>query len=574
MDDLKLNLMLGPYRLDRIVGRGGMGTVYAATEMSTGEQAAIKVLSPALAADESFRERFKAEIESLKKLQHPSIVQLFGFGEQDGHLFYVMELVDGRNLQEELRHGRRFTWREVTTISIEICAALKHAHDHGIIHRDLKPANLLLTPDDQIKLFDFGIARLFGVTALTTGSVMGTADYMAPEQSEGKPVDPRTDLYSLGSVIYALLVGKPPFAGKSIAEVVHKVRFDTPIPVCRIVNDVPIEMEQLIDQLLEKQPEHRVPTALAVSHRLRAMEHALSLPPADAAAQLQELETDEIEPTAGEVISNRPTIQLPSNKTESVEAVRVTATEIPNSKAHFTRVDDTKTQTRPTIPWSAIGSLLVVVTIGFLSFFAIRAWTQPPQSDALYNRIMQTKDADDDRRFLAAESDVDQFLDRFAEDPRRDEVAEIKESIELDRLERRLNLQLRRSRSSPQPLEQLYLDAMRKATSDPARSVGELQAILDLYTDDTELSPNDEQRLKLVRRQQQTLQRRLERESRAHLQLLDDRLKAAETLAPSHPQQARSIYLSIVELYGRHSWAAEPVEHARQALTQFPQGSP
>ena len=574
MDDLNLNLMLGPYRLDRIVGRGGMGTVYAATEMSTGEQAAIKVLSPTLADDESFRERFKAEIESLKKLQHPNIVQLYGFGEQDGHLFYVMELVDGRNLQEELRQGRRFNWREVTAISIEICTALKHAHDHGIIHRDLKPANLLLTSDEQIKLVDFGIARLFGVSAMTTGSVMGTADYMAPEQSEGKPVDPRTDLYSLGSVMYALLVGKPPFSGKSIAEVVHKVRFDTPIPVCRIVNEAPIEMEQLIDQLLEKQPDRRVPTALAVSHRLRAMEHALSLPPADADAQLQELETDEMEPASGEVISNRPTIQLPSNKTESVEAVHVTTTEIPNSKAHFTRVDDTEPQTQATIPWSALGSLLFVVTIGFLSFIAIRAWTQPPQADALYQRIMQTKDADDDRWFIAAESDVDQFLDRFPEDPRQNEVSEIKDSIELDRLERRLNLQLRRSRSSPQPLEQLYLDAMRKATSDPAQSVSELQAILDLYTDDSELSPSDEQRLKLVRRQRQTLQRRIDRESTAHLQLLEDRLKAAKSLATSDPEQARAIYLGIVELYGRHSWAAAPVKQAQQALAELAPNSP
>ena len=238
---------------------------------------AVKLLSPALATDATFRERFSSEIESLKKLRHPNIVQLYGYGEQDGQLYYSMELIEGSNLQEELRRGRRFTWRDVTQIAIDVCAALKHAHDHGVIHRDLKPANLLYTQDDRVKLLDFGIAKLFGNTGVTTGSVMGTADYMAPEQAEGRAVGPRTDLYSLGSVMYALLAGRPPFVGKSVPEVVHKVRFEPPIPVSRIAADVPVELDHLIEQLLEKNPQKRIPTALATAHRLKAMEHALSV---------------------------------------------------------------------------------------------------------------------------------------------------------------------------------------------------------------------------------------------------------------------------------------------------------
>jgi len=190
---------LGPYKIGRTLGRGGMGTVYAGVSLESGEDAAVKVLSAAMAREEGFRERFEAEIESLRKLSHPNIVKLFGFGEQDGHLFYSMELVDGHSLEEELQAGRTFDWRETTDLAIQVCRALKHAHDRGVIHRDIKPANLLLAADGTVKLSDFGIAKLFGNSGMTAdGGVLGTAEYMAPEQADGRPVTHRCDLYSLG----------------------------------------------------------------------------------------------------------------------------------------------------------------------------------------------------------------------------------------------------------------------------------------------------------------------------------------------------------------------------------------
>ena len=189
---------LGPYRLEKTLGRGGMGAVFLGVHDTTGDKAAVKVLAPNLADDAVFRERFKSEVQTLKQLLHPNIVKLHGFGEEDGHLYYVMEYVPGRNLQDELAAGRRFTWREVTRLGVQIAQALKHAHDRGVVHRDLKPANLLLTDDDQIKLTDFGIAKLYGGTHVTAdGSVMGTADYMSPEQARGKQVPRRCHLYSL-----------------------------------------------------------------------------------------------------------------------------------------------------------------------------------------------------------------------------------------------------------------------------------------------------------------------------------------------------------------------------------------
>lgn len=269
---------LGPYRLEKTLGRGGMGAVFLGVHDVTGEKAAVKVLAPNLADDAVFRERFKSEVQTLKQLLHPNIVKLHGFGEEDGHLYYVMEYVPGRNLQDELAAGRRFTWRDVTRIGVQVSQALKHAHDRGVVHRDLKPANLLLTDDDQIKLTDFGIAKLYGGTHVTAdGSVMGTADYMSPEQARGKQVTSRCDLYSLGSVLYALLTGKPPFAGKSLTEVIHNLMQEKPIALRRLAPDTPAELEAIVLQLLEKDPQKRIPTAIAVANRLKALEHALSI---------------------------------------------------------------------------------------------------------------------------------------------------------------------------------------------------------------------------------------------------------------------------------------------------------
>ena len=270
---------LGPYRIGKRIGRGGMGTVYQGENVETGQPAAIKVLSPRLAVEEGFRDRFETEIETLKKLKHPNIVRLYGFGEQEGHLYYVMELVEGTNLEDELQAGRRFNWRETIHLGIMLARALKHAHDHGVIHRDLKPANLLLTGESDVKLADFGIARLFGNTRITSdGGLVGTAEYMAPEQADGRLVTFHCDLYSLGGVMFAMLSGRPPFKGGSLPELLQYHRFSEPPHVSRFAADVPQELDQMIVRLLSKDPQARATNAMVVAKQLGAMEHALSLP--------------------------------------------------------------------------------------------------------------------------------------------------------------------------------------------------------------------------------------------------------------------------------------------------------
>ncbi len=268
---------LGPYRVIRRLGRGGMGVVFEAVHEETGEPAAVKILSLTLAQESDFRGRFELEIEALRKLRHPNIVRLLGFGEQDDVLFYVMELIRGRSLEDELRGGRLFTWRETTEIGIQVCRALKHAHDRGIIHRDLKPANLLITEDGTVKLSDFGIARLFGMAGQTgAGSVLGTIEYMAPEQAEALPVGPKSDLYSLGAVMYALLTGRPPFKVRSFAEILQLHRHATPDSVRLYAPQVPDGLDRILQELLAKDPDRRIATASLVGRRLQAMLHALT----------------------------------------------------------------------------------------------------------------------------------------------------------------------------------------------------------------------------------------------------------------------------------------------------------
>lgn len=264
---------LGPYTIERRIGRGGMGTVFSAITDVTGERTAVKVLSAAHdGREEGFHDRFAAEIDSLRTLRHPNIVRILGYGDEEDCRYYVMELVDGQSMQEALDAGRRYTWQESVRFGIQICKALKHAHDHGIIHRDIKPANLLLAPDGTVKLSDFGIAKQFGNSGMTAdGGVIGTAEYMAPEQADGRPVTVRADLYSFGGVLYNLLCGRPPFRAKNLMEMLQLQRFAEPDPVNRLNPAVPRPLSDLVGQLLLKEPAKRPATALVVLRQLEAI---------------------------------------------------------------------------------------------------------------------------------------------------------------------------------------------------------------------------------------------------------------------------------------------------------------
>ena len=261
---------IGPYQIERPIGAGGMGTVYLGRHEDTDQLAAVKVLPNSLAREAGFVERFAREIESLRKLKNPHVVELYEDGVSDETYYYAMEFIDGETVTDRIRRQKRLPWEDVIHFSIQICSALKAAHNAGIIHRDLKPSNLLIETSGKLKLTDFGVAQLFAANKLTaTGGIIGTAEYMSPEQAQGKRTTKHSDLYSLGAVMYTMICGRPPFVGKTTLDLVQKHQYGQFDKPSRYVPDIPQWLEDIVCKLLSKKPEDRFPDAYVLSLRLQ-----------------------------------------------------------------------------------------------------------------------------------------------------------------------------------------------------------------------------------------------------------------------------------------------------------------
>lgn len=261
---------IGPYLIDSKIGSGGMGNVYHGTHETTGQEAAIKVLPASMAREEGFVNRFSREVAALRKVSSPHIVQIFEDGQTaDGSYYFSMEFVDGETLTSMISRRQKLPWSEVIEVSLQIASALKAAHDTGIIHRDLKPSNLMIAEDGSVKLADFGVAHVFATTRLTrTGGVVGTAEYMSPEQARGQRATKLSDLYSLGAVMYAMLTGRPPFTGKTAADILHKQQYSQFDQPRHYVPELPRLLEEFVCRLLEKKPGNRIPDAFVVIRQL------------------------------------------------------------------------------------------------------------------------------------------------------------------------------------------------------------------------------------------------------------------------------------------------------------------
>ncbi|PJF25850.1 MAG: hypothetical protein CUN53_10680, partial [Phototrophicales bacterium] len=285
---------LGKYEITALIGKGGMATVYKGYQPDIDRYVAIKVLPPHPGQDEQFIERFRLEARTIARLQHPHILPLYDYGSQDDILYLVMALMDGGSLSELIRRRGAMPPSEVETILSPVASALDYAHRQGYIHRDIKPDNILLDREGFAALADFGIVKMLetssGLTA--TGGLMGTPAYMSPEQGQGLEVDSRSDVYSLGVVVFEMLAGKPPYQADTPMQLVFK-QINAPIPdLSSVRSGLPAALDEVMHRALAKDPDMRYQTATALLHDFRRAIEGKPLP--STSASIRDIGSDTI----------------------------------------------------------------------------------------------------------------------------------------------------------------------------------------------------------------------------------------------------------------------------------------
>jgi len=255
--------LLDHYRIEKLVARSGMASIFRATDTRDGKPVAIKIPHPEMEADVVLYDRFKREKEIGQKLNHPGVMKVYP---DEGHsqVYMVMEWVEGRLLREILHAQKKFPRERALRLTVRICDALDYVHKNGVVHRDLKPENIMVDDDDNIKLIDFGIAGHEGSRRLTfakLSQVMGTPDYISPEQVKGKRGDGRSDIYALGVMLYEMLTGTTPFQGPNAFAIMNERLLNHPVPPREVDPSISPELQEIIYRALERDPKNRYPTA-------------------------------------------------------------------------------------------------------------------------------------------------------------------------------------------------------------------------------------------------------------------------------------------------------------------------
>jgi serine/threonine-protein kinase len=347
-DTLINTLFDGRYRIVRKLGSGGMADVYLAEDEELGRRVAIKILNDRHATDEQFVERFRREAKNAAGLSHPNIVSIYDRGEAEGTYYIAMEYLDGRSLKELVVARGPLPIADAIACTRDLLAALRFAHRKGVVHRDIKPHNVMADADGRLKVTDFGIARAGASQMTETGSIIGTAQYLSPEQARGAAVDQRSDLYSVGIVLYELLTGTVPFSGETPVEIAMKHLSDTPQPPSTKRSDIPPDLDMIVLRALAKSPEDRFQTAEEMDAELDRVARGagVTVETADAATAVLSGTTE---------LSTAPTAIVPPRRPPAAARPSYRYAEPPPRR-------------RPFWPW--LLALLLVVLAGVAGWYA------------------------------------------------------------------------------------------------------------------------------------------------------------------------------------------------------------
>lgn len=524
------NRTIGPFELEGQLGAGGMGIVYRAKYTKTGQYVALKLLPAGQEEDEKLIARFTRELEILKKLKHPNIVQCYGGGRLGNQRFFAMELVEGGTLSHILREKGKFSWEVVIEYGLQVCAALEHAHDKGIIHRDLKPANLMLDKSGKIKLADFGLALLCDATALTAaGKTLGTFAYMAPEQISGNnPITAKTDLYALGVMLFELVTGKTPFQTETTAELFMQHLTKKPPRVCTEVLDCPIWLERVILQLMEKEPEQRPRDALAVAQALKEVTEKVAKHVS----------------VAQHTVTGEPTSIIASSYDADV------------AKNLLKRKKKKKQDQSPI--WEqtwflACGLLLLFFAVGYMMW---------PKSEerlfALAQPLMKSDNLDDRER--AKTEYLDELLKRFPNGTHSAQVKEFVDNVEADRVEKLLMVKIEKDRELKDEIERLFKKAYEyEKFGDRVTALEQYNSLNTVFAGQEKAAPIRN----LARRRIAELQKTGAQSAEERLKFIAETLDKADALdAQGRTLEAKNIWGGLISLYGSNQELKQQVTYA------------
>jgi tRNA A-37 threonylcarbamoyl transferase component Bud32 len=435
---------VGPFDIEKRIGSGAMGTVYRALYRKTRQRVAIKIISPGVLDNETALARFEREAEVLKQLNHRNIVRFYVAAQHHGVPYYAMEFIQGEPLDNVLQRRGRLTWEETVEFGKQVCAALQHAHEQGIVHRDLKPSNLMVTPDGTVKLTDFGIAKDLDVTQLTAANAtVGTAAYMSPEQCRGeRNLSHKSDLYSFGVVLYELLTGRKPFQAETTMDMFLQHVEGTFERPARIVLEVPVWLDTLVCQLLEKKPEHRPYDAAMIAQALLQVQEKVAA-----------LQSAGVDVARARLVDRSPRDAKPTAE-DKKDARKVLS---------GLRRGRRKTQKKPLHEkvWvQALGILVVLAGLGGI----LHQVFQPPSADKLYKQAQaKMHSASFDERREARDGPVALFL-RYYGNANDDRAREIRDwAAEMDLTLKWSGLLSRRGKFGPEDeAEQQARDALEQ----------------------------------------------------------------------------------------------------------------